>query len=132
MNLDKTMYEFYDQLEIVLMEKRMEQEIQLMRQHIYEKRRPLDEMISLLKRFGFIAKTIDHDMFKYHFADGTAMFNHYFIRMAFMDSWVKLLPEDRADEIFEIIEMRLNEMAHMAGGIKLSVPFVVINALKKG
>ncbi len=131
MNLDKTMFEFYDQLEIVLMEKNMNKEIQFMRQHIYEKRRPLEEMISLLQRFGFRVKNVDHDMFKYHFADGTAMFNHYFIRMAFMDSWVKLLPAEYVDELFEVVETRLNEIALRAGGIKLSVPFVVINALKK-
>ncbi|MGB4849258.1 MAG: class I SAM-dependent methyltransferase, partial [Saprospiraceae bacterium] len=131
MNLDKTMFEFYDQLELVLMEKNMEKEIQSMRRHIYEKRRPLEEMISMLQHFGFMVKTVDHDMFKYQFADSTSMFNHYFIRMAFMNSWVQLLPLDKVDEIFEIVEIRLNEIALRSGGIKLSVPFVVISALKK-
>jgi arsenite methyltransferase len=130
MNLDKTMFEFYDQLELVLIEKGMDKEIQLMRQHIYEKRRPLEEMIYLLQQFGFIIKTVEHDMFKYQFANGTSMFNHYFIRMAFMDSWVKLLPQENVDELFEIVEMRLNEIAHRNGGLKLSVPFVVIDARK--
>ncbi|HZV70364.1 MAG TPA: methyltransferase domain-containing protein [Saprospiraceae bacterium] len=129
MNLDKTMFEFYDQLEIILMERSMDTELKLMRQHIYEKRRPLQEMITLFERHGFIVKNVAHDMFKYQFADGTAMLNHYFIRMAFMDSWVKLLPVDTVDEIFEMLESRLNEISNR-GGMKLSIPFVVINAYK--
>ncbi len=102
-----------------------------MKQHIYEKRRPLDEMISMVQKHGFIIKDLEHDQFNYRFSDGTAMLNHYFIRLAFMDSWIKILPENRLEQIFETIEMRLNEQAKMLGGIKLTIPFVLINAIKK-
>lgn len=131
MNLDKSMFEFYGQLETVLSELHLEKEIGLMHEHIYQKRRPLDEIISLLQKHGFLIKDLEHDQFNYKFADGTAMLNHYFIRLAFMDSWVKLLPEDRTEQIFNTIESRLNEQAHQLGGIKLSIPYVMINAKKK-
>jgi len=130
MNLDKSMFEFYEQLENVLSELHLEKEIELMREHIYHKRRPLDEIISLLQKHGFIINDLEHDQFNYKFADGTAMFNHYFIRLAFMDSWIKLLPEDKTEQIFDTIESRLNEQAQLLGCIKLSIPFVVINAKK--
>lgn len=131
MNLDKSMFEFYGQLETVLSELHLEKEIGLMHEHIYQKRRPLDEIISLLQKHGFLIKDLEHDQFNYKFADGTAMLNHYFIRLAFMDSWVKLLPEDRTEQIFNTIESRLNEQVHQLGGIKLSIPYVMINAKKK-
>jgi arsenite methyltransferase len=131
MNLDMTMFEFYGQLEKVLSELGMSTEIDLMRKHIYEKRRPADEMISMIKNHGFIIRDLEHDQFNYKFSSGTAMLNHYFIRLAFMDSWIKILPKNKLEEIFDTIEMRLNDQAKMSGGIKLSVPFVLINAIKE-
>jgi ubiquinone/menaquinone biosynthesis C-methylase UbiE len=131
MNLDKSMFEFYGQLEKVLYDLSMSTEIELMRRHIYEKRRPLDEMISMIQNHGFIIKDLEHDQFNYKFSNGTAMLNHYFIRLAFMDSWIKILPKNKLEQIFDTIEMRLNDQAKMLGGIKLSIPFVLINAIKK-
>ena len=131
MNLDKSMFEFYGQLEKVLSDLSMSTEIELMRRHIYEKRRPLDEMISMIQNHGFIIKDLEHDQFNYKFSNGTAMLNHYFIRLAFMDSWIKILPKNKVEQIFDTIEMRLNDQAKMLGGIKLSIPFVLINAIKK-
>ncbi len=131
MNLDKSMFEFYGQLEKALSDLGMNKEIELMRQHIYEKRRPLDEMITMIQSHGFIIRDLEHDQFNYKFSNGTAMLNHYFIRLAFMDSWIKILPRNKLEQIFDTIEMRLNEQAKMLRGIKLSIPFVLINAIKK-
>jgi ubiquinone/menaquinone biosynthesis C-methylase UbiE len=131
MNLDKSMFEFYGQLEEVLSDLGMIMEIELMKQHIYEKRRPIDEMISMVQKHGFVIKDLEHDQFNYRFSNGTAMLNHYFIRLAFMDSWIKILPEDRLEQIFDTIETRLNEQAGMTGGTKLTIPYVLINTIKK-
>jgi hypothetical protein len=125
------MFEFYRQLENILSEMNMKKEINLMRKHIYEKRRPLDEMISIIQSHGFLIKDLEHDQFNYRFSNGTAMLNHYFIRLAFMDSWIKILPENKLEQIFDTIEMRLNHEAKISGGIKLTIPFVLINAIKR-
>jgi ubiquinone/menaquinone biosynthesis C-methylase UbiE len=131
MNLDKSMFEFYGQLEKVLKDLGLYTEIELMKQHIYEKRRPLDEMISMIQKHGFTIRDLEHDQFNYGFSNGTALLNHYFIRLAFMDSWIKILPENKLEQIFDTIEMRLNEQAKMLGSIKLTIPFVLINAIKR-
>lgn len=131
MNLNKTMFEFYEQFEGILSEMQMNGEIDLLRQHIYEKRRPLDEIVSMIEKHGFIIKDLVQDQFYYKFTDGTAMLNHYFIRLAFMDSWIKILPKDKAEQIFDKIESRINEQSSISGGFKLSIPFVLINAIKK-
>jgi len=131
LNLDKSMFEFYSELEAVLTEMHLNREIDLMRQHIYEKRRPLDEIISMMRRNNFILKDLEHDQFCYKFTDGSAMLNHYFIRLAFMDSWKKILPADKVEPVFEEVELRLNEKSRLLGGMKLSIPFALINAIKK-
>lgn len=131
MNLDKSLIEFYDQLEGVLAEMHLVKEIELMHRHIYEKRRPLDEITSTLKKHNFIIKNLEQDHFNYKFTDGTAMFNHYFIRIAFMDSWIKFLPKDKLEQVFDKVESRFNEKASISGGIRLNVPFAVIDAMKE-
>jgi ubiquinone/menaquinone biosynthesis C-methylase UbiE len=131
MNTDLSMFEFYGQLEQVLSDLQMDKEIDLMRQHISHKRPPIDKMISMIQKHGFIIKDLEHDQFNYRFANGTAMLNHYFIRLAFMDSWIKLLPSDKVEQIFDMIELGLNEQSRILGGIKLSIPYVLINAIKK-
>jgi arsenite methyltransferase len=131
MNLDKSMFEFYEQLERALSELQMSKEIELMHQHIYHKRRPLQEMIRMLAKHGFVIRDLEHDQFNYKFTDGTAMLNHHFIRLAFMESWKSFLPENKQEEIFDIIELRLNEQAKLLGEVRLSIPFVMINCIKK-
>lgn len=131
MNTDLTMIEFYHQLEQVLIELQMPKEIELMHRHISHKRPSIAGLIKKMENNGFMIKDLEQDQFSYRFADGTAMLNHYFIRLAFMDSWIKLLPADRIEQIFDSIELRLNNQSKELGGIKLSIPFVLINAIKK-
>jgi arsenite methyltransferase len=131
MNMDLSMFEFYGQLEQVLSDLHMDKEIDLMRQHISHKRPPIDKMISMIQKHGFIIKDLEHDQFNYKFANGTAMLNHYFIRLAFMYSWIKLLPPDKVEQIFDTAELRLNEQSRILGGVKLSIPYVMINSIKQ-
>lgn len=131
MNLDRSMFEFYDELEKTLSDMKMINEIELMHQHIREKRPPVEEIIQLIESNGFVVKDLVYDQFNYRFSDSTAMLNHYFIRLAFMDSWMKILPENKQEQIFESVELKLNEQAKITGGIKLSIPFALINTIKK-
>jgi hypothetical protein len=84
----------------------------------------------MIQNHGFIIKDLEHDQFNYKFSNGTSMLNHYFIRIAFMDSWIKILPENKLEQIFDTIEIRLNEQAKILGSIKLTIPFILINAVK--
>jgi arsenite methyltransferase len=129
-NLDKSMFEFYSQLEAVLLEMKMHKEIDDMHRHIYHKRKPLDLIMRLLNKNNFIIKDLEHDQFDYRFAHAGALFNHYFIRLAFMDSWIQIIPKDKLEFVFDNIESRLNEQTKIHGVIKLSIPFVVINAIR--
>ena len=130
-NLDKTMYEFYEALSEVLHKSGLDDLISKLHRHIYDKRKPLDETIRMINMNGFVIKNLEHSQFNYRFADATAMLNHYFIRLAFMESWIKLVPPERLDEVFGKVESVLNETAAKIGGFNLSIPFVMINSYKK-
>jgi ubiquinone/menaquinone biosynthesis C-methylase UbiE len=129
-NTDKTMVEFYGVLEEHLIEKNMTSEISLMKEHIYKKRKPVEEFVQLLNDNGFGINEISHDKFTYSFVGGTAMFNHFLIKLAFIDSWKVLIPEDIQNEFFEEIVKRLNQFALNNGFLKLAIPFAIIDCEK--
>ena len=131
MNLDKTMFEFYYVMEDVLAELKLYKQIEDMHKHITEKRPAVDLFTEIMQECGFTVRSIEHDQFNYKFVDGTALLNHYFIRLAFMGSWIALLTQNRVSEIFGMVESALNKQADILGGIKLSIPYVLIDAIKK-
>ena len=129
-NLDGTMMEFYNELERVLVEEGLNENVSKLKKHIYNKRRPLDEIQNLFESNGFRIVKVIHDSFKLRFLNATTLFNHYLIRLAFLDSWLDLVPSDKIDEIFSQIENRLNLKAQECGEMVLTVPFVLIDAEK--
>lgn len=131
MNLDSSMVEFYDIFKNTLKEENLADLVRKVDEHIYKKRKPLNEVISLLEEKGFQVKNIIHDKFEYKFVDGTTFLNHYFMRLAFMDRWKKIIPEDRLQKIFSIIENKINIKAEKKGLFRLSIPFVVIDCERK-
>jgi len=129
-NLNKTMIEFYDELEKGLIEEGLNENVSQLKKHIYHKRRPLDELKKLFQSNGFKIEKLIHDSFKLRFLNATTMFNHYLIRLAFLDSWLDLVPEVLIQEIFTRVENRLNHKAQDDEEMVLTVPFVVIEAEK--
>lgn len=126
-NTGKTMIEFYSVFERVLGEKNMFDEVGLMKEHIYKKRKPVEKFISLLNENGYTINEILREKFQYKFVDATAMLNHFLIKLAFIGSWKAFLPEDRLEEIFKEIESKLNDQAAKTGSLLFTIPFVLID-----
>lgn len=131
MNLDDTMTEFYYVMREVLSEYKLFSCIEVMQQHIYQKRKPLDEIVMLLLNHNFAVNEIEHNRFSYTFADGTSMFRHFFIRLAFLGPWLEIVPPGKQEEIFNEIELKINQIAEAEGCFRLTIPFAVIEAIKK-
>lgn len=129
MNLSQTMFEFYDILKIVLKEQDLD--TSLVDQHITKQRPSVDTIIEKMIELGFYIKKIEYDQFDYKFADGTAFFNHYFMQIAFMNSWLRIIPKDKHEIVFDRVESLFNEQAAIRGFIRLSIPFVLIEVTKK-
>ncbi len=130
-NLEDTMIEFYCVLKNILNELGMSREIEKVKDHIYSKRKPLQEVVSLVEKNGFKINQVKNDSFRFRYNDGTAMFNHFLIRLAFLNSWHELVPEEKQAEMFDEAERRLNSIAGKEGELNLTVPFVTIEAFKK-
>jgi len=131
MNLNETMIEFYSAMEKVLTDLKLNDCVDSMKKQIYSKRKPLDQYLEQIESNGFKIESVEHDKFEYKFVDGTTMLNHYFIRLAFIDGWKKIVPLEKQVEIFELIENELNLISTKDGFLRLSVPFVIIDSNKQ-
>ena len=131
-NTDKTMFEFYTVLENIFLEKNMQKEHDLLKRHIYIKRKPVEEFQILLENNGFTIIETLFDEFSITFVDGTTMLNHFLLKLAFIESWKEFIPEEKQVEIFGEVEKRQNKIAESKGSIKLTIPYILMNCEKTG
>ena len=129
-NTDRTMIELYSVMEDVLREKNMMNEIDSMKKHIYKKRKPVEEFVRLLNESEYVINEISHNEFAYSFIDGTAMINHFLIKLAFIDRWKELIPEEEQKDFFAELVQRLNHAASITEVLKLTIPFAIIDCEK--
>jgi ubiquinone/menaquinone biosynthesis C-methylase UbiE len=129
-NTDKTMREFYSVFEELLREQKMLNELEATKEHIYKKRKPVEEFVQILNEAGYVINEISHDEFAYRFVDGAAMFNHFLIKLAFVDNWKDLIPEEKQKYFFAELVERINQLAKSNGYLKLTIPFATIDCEK--
>lgn len=130
-NLEGSMIEFYSIFEKVLSGKKMHAEVAALKNHIYQKRRPVQEMVALLEKNHFtIGKRIEKS-FYLRFLNAEAMLNHSFIRFWFADSWGKIIHPDRQEAIFTKVEKELNQLAMAKGEIRLTIPYMVMDCRRQ-
>lgn len=131
MNLPGTMREFYDIYRTVLRELGKAGELRKIEDHIHLKRKPLKETESQLAGAGFAISDVRKDTFRMRFANGTAMFNHFLIRLAFLKPWTDILVAGDVQTVFSEIEQRLNALAEKQGGLILTIPYVCIDCARR-
>ncbi len=129
-NLPDSMIEFYNIFENVLNKNDKSDKIKSIKKHIYSKRKPIDFTVKLIENSGFKIKNIYKDSFDLRFVDGSALFNHYFIRIAFLKSWIEIIDPPDVTKIFQSLEMELNKLANKNGEIKLTIPWVCFDCRK--
>ena len=85
---------------------------------------------ALLEDGGFIVTRIVERRGMMRFADGSALLNHHFIKLGFLDAW-KSVVAGREREVFRALIERLNELAGRKGELRLTIPMVYIEAVAR-
>jgi arsenite methyltransferase len=130
-NLPGTMKEFYKVLEEVLKQNNLQNSITLMQEQIATKRRPVSFYIQAGRNAGLTLTNLEEDRFVYQFADADAMLKHFFIQIAFLDSWQKLVPESHRKKVFAQTKIKLNQQARLDGQLTFTIPFALMSWKKK-
>lgn len=128
-NLFDTYSEFYNIFNKVLTEHKLFQEIESVLEHRNKKRPSLENIKAHLANSGFIITKIKHSNFNMCFTNGSAFFNHYFIKKYFLPDWEKPLKENEKDLIMGRVKSELNSESENKY-IKFGVPFVCLQCKK--
>ncbi len=128
-NLVGHMGEFYDAYRSVLIELGFSDRLPALDAHI-NCRATVDSLRSLLADAGFDFVDAITDSFQERYVDGTALLNHFFIRLGFVEAWKSIVPHEAVDETFDALERRLNTIAAEQGELSLTVPMACIRACK--
>jgi ubiquinone/menaquinone biosynthesis C-methylase UbiE len=129
-NLPQSMKEFYSIFEKVLLDQKLPASILKMKEHIKEKRKTLAVNLNQLRKNNLKVKDVVENSFRMRYIDGTAFLNHHFIKLVFLDSWVKIVPPGKKEIVFDLLENRLNKYAKSKGGLNLTIPFACFDCRK--
>lgn len=131
MNLPDTMRELYDVFGALLAELRHERELARMHEQIAAMRKPRAVTEAALRGAGFEVRRVEEHAFSLRFADGRALLDHYFIRLAFLPGWIGVVaPRDAAD-VLAALQRRLDDRATAQGALRLTVPFACYVCAKR-
>jgi arsenite methyltransferase len=91
-----------------------------------------EQLFYMLCDAGFMLNENSYTSFTMRFANGSALLEHFFIGLGFLDGWREVLATDAATEklIFGELEKRLNDLARNRGELRLSVPVLYVEAEK--
>ena len=129
-NLPGSMKEFYSIFRITLLEHNLNDAIVKMEEHIKEKRKSLKENSDQVKKSRLTIKTVIQKSFYMRYLNGTAFLNHHFIKLAFLESWIKVVPPGKRNKVFSLLEENLNNYAKAKGELRLTIPFVCMDCRK--
>jgi arsenite methyltransferase len=121
-NLQGHMQEFYEVFAEVLRDDA--EASKRLRDHI-EHRATIANVRELLEMGGFTVMRVVERESVMRFANGTAMFNHYFIKLGFLDAWKKVVPGNQTD-VFLRLRNALDDCAARDGELRLTIPMAYV------
>jgi len=126
-NLQGHMKEFYAIFDEVLNTAGDSEARRRLREHV-EHRATVAGVRGLLESGGFSVVRIVERTGRMRFASGTALLNHHFIKLGFLDAWKKVVP-GREIEMFLRLKSRLDEVAASNGELALTIPMAYIEGV---
>jgi len=125
-NLQGHMEEFYAIFENVLRNEGDEPALRRLVSHV-EHRATVASVRELLERGGFTVTRVVERKGQMRFANGTALLNHHFIKLGFLDAWKKVV-EGNEPVVFTKLRARLDDLARLKGELRLTIPMAYVEA----
>ncbi len=126
-NLVGHMREFYAIFTDLLRRDHDTAALQRLEAHIAH-RATVSGLTAQLWRAGFAVGRVVEDEVMLRFADGTALLQHSFIKLAFLPAWLDVVEPRQQRATFERLEAALNAFAVNGGELLLTIPCAYIEA----
>lgn len=126
-NLQGHMREFYEVFETTLVEMKLDAAAAELERHVRH-RATVAGVSELLARTGYRVRAVQEESASMRFLDGTALLNHYFVRLGFLDAWKAVVPAGERETVFSRLEASLNRVAEARGELTLTIPMAYFEA----
>lgn len=128
-NLNGHWQEFYRVFEETLVQIGRQDLVLKLKDH-EEHRGSVSSISEMYTANGFTIARHFEDTFTMPFLDGTALLNHYFVKLGWLESWKEMIPAELQVSFFDKLEDNLNNFAIANKGLSLSVPMAYIEGQK--
>ena len=91
-------------------------------------RATIPDVRRLLEEHRFAVRRVVEREHAMRFASGTALLNHHFIKLGFLDAWKAVTPGNEAVVFARLIE-RLNAVARQKGELRLTIPMAYVEGV---
>ena len=123
------MREFYALFHEVLLE--LQKPIYLERLRSNEEHRGTKALLSdNLHAAGFHVTKIQEEAFQLRYVDGTALFQHVVTQFGFLDGWRQVVDPEDEEQVFALLENKLNQRAQAHGELCMTVPMLYLEGEK--
>ncbi len=120
-NLNGHWKEFYSVFYSTLKQLEKDNLLPLLKQD-EEHRGSIESVSNFFTDSGFKVARHFEESFEMKFLDGSAFLNHYFVKLGWLTTWMKIFPKDELKEIFFTLEENLNSFSQKNNGLTLMVP----------
>jgi ubiquinone/menaquinone biosynthesis C-methylase UbiE len=129
-NLPGSMAEFYSAFRNVLRKNNLAKLVPTVDEHIRSKRKSQKEWVELLRNHKFQKIKFRRESFSFKFSGADAMFSHFFMKIAFIPAWEKIVPAKNAETIFTKLKAELDRRIPKYGCIELTIPMICFTCVK--
>jgi arsenite methyltransferase len=127
-NLDGHMREFYELYAETLSELTLEKylpRLEANRSH----RGTTSSVRALLEAAGFQVTRVYEEQFRMRYIDGTALLGHFLTRIGFLDAWKKIVDPADEEQVFALLEKKLNTKAVRDGELGMTIPMLYVEGV---
>jgi SAM-dependent methyltransferase len=128
-NTESSFLELYEIFRRVCRQQNWLDALPKIEQHIRSKRLPLHDLLPQIQLAGFVLRKRKHNSFCYRFADADALWSHWFVRLAFLDSWFTFVAEDQLASFRAQVSVEIDTLCERNGFFELTVPFITLDCV---
>ncbi len=121
---------FFLLFEEVLKELELEEAIGIFREYVSH-RESKEKIVDDFDRMGFVLEKAIEDKTYMRFVDASAIFDHGLIRIGFLATWQKIIPESVHDKFFEILKSKIDAVIQETGAFKMNIPILYLQFRKE-
>lgn len=119
----------FDLFEQSIQELELAEALETFQQYL-EHRESKEKIIDDFDKMGFTFQKEVEDETNIRFVDGQALLDHGLIRIGFLATWLRIIPDSFHDKFFDLLKLKIDAVVEAEGEFKMSIPMLYLEFRK--